>query len=110
MLPKTLSKDAIWALNKLAHKLYDVCIHIPTQEQIKENKKVIEEILPPDHGKVTKPYTVRVSVAYEYARVHYQDETNSLLSDIEKDPNIVKTIDLSKYKFRLEDSCHCCKK
>lgn len=104
MLPKTLSPDTIRALNKLAKKLYDVCVHIPTQEQVKDNKATIEKILPPNHGKVTEPYTVRVSIAYEYARVHYQDTGSSLLSDIEKNPNIVKTIDLSEYKFRSEDT------
>lgn len=107
MLPTTLSPQTIEALNDLAHALYGICVRLPTQEQLEANKALIEQRKPPKRGYITKPYAVRVSVAYEYARVHYRDMDNSLLSDIEGGMDI-KTVDLSKYRFRLEDCCHCC--
>lgn len=108
MLPTTLLPETIYALRELAKKLRGIFVRRPTQEQLNKDKKTIEGILPPDDGYIQELYAEQVSIAYEYAKVHYKDTENSLLSDIEKDPNIVKTIDLSKYKFRLEDGCHCC--
>lgn len=100
MLPKTLSENTIRALHDLFYELYDIDIHIPTQKQLEENKPLIEDKLsPPDHDRrVIWSYVIQVSVAYEYARVHYRDGNNSLLSDIESGQVDVKTVDLSKYK------------
>lgn len=108
MLPDTLSPKTIKALRELAKKLRGIFIHRPTQEQLDKDKATIEGILPPDDGYIQELYAEQVSIAYEYARIHYRDTDNSLLSDIENDPNIAETIDLSKYKFRLEEECHCC--
>lgn len=105
MLPKTISENTIRALHELFYKLYDIDIHIPTQKQLEKNQARIEDKLPPPDPDrhVRWFYAIQVSVAYEYARVHYRDGNNSLLSDIESGQVDVKTVDLSKYKFRLEN-------
>lgn len=108
MLPDTLSKETIFALRELAKKLRGIFVRRPTQEQLDKDKATIEGILPPDDGYIQELYAEQVSIAYQYARIHYRNTKHSLLSDIKKDPNIVKTIDLSEYKYRLEEDCHCC--
>lgn len=105
MLPDTLSPQTIEALNDLAYKLRGIFIRMPTQEEVDANQATIERIM---SSGARETYAVRVSIAYEYARIHYRDMDNFLLSDIKKDPNIVETIDLSEYKYRLEEDCHCC--
>lgn len=107
MLPDTLSKETIFALRELAKKLRGIFVRRPTQEQLDKDKATIEGILPPDDGYIQELYAEQVSIAYQYARVHYRDMANSLLSDIEGGKD-VKTIDLSEYKYRLEEDCHCC--
>ncbi len=103
MLPTTLSPKVIRALNDLAALLCDADLHTPSREQLATNKAVIEAILPPaDHGYVTGPYVMRVSVAYAYAKTHYRDTSHSLLSDIEQG-KAIKATDISDYKFKLEE-------
>lgn len=101
---RELSAETIRALNELATLLGGVDIHIPPQEQLAQDKRDIEAVLPPkdDDRKVKEPYARRVSIAYEYARTHYRDENHSLLSDIQSGQK-VKDIDMSSYKFKLEE-------
>lgn len=103
MLPTTLLPATIRALNDLAALLCGVDLHAPTWAQVVKSKAIIEAILPPaNHGYITEPYVMRVCVAYEYARTHYRDESNSLLSDIERGRTVTAT-DISKYKFKIEE-------
>lgn len=99
---RELSAETIRALSDLATLLCDVDIHTPSQAQLAQDKADIETVLPPDKGVVREPYAMLVSVAYEYARTHYRDENHSLLSDIQGGQK-VKDIDISSYKFKLEE-------
>lgn len=103
MLPTTLSPDTVRTLNDLASLLCGVDLRTPTRAQLAKSKAAMEATLPPvGHGYVTEPYVRRVCVAYEYAKTHYRDETNSLLSDIQQGQT-AKATDISKYKFKLEE-------
>lgn len=97
---KDLSDKTIFKLSDLATLLCDVDIHTP--KQLAKDKADIEAVLPPDQGFVTEPFAMLVSIAFDYARTHYKDENHSLLSDIQKREK-VEDIDISSYKFKLEE-------
>lgn len=100
---RELSEETIRTLSDLATLLCDVDIHTPTQGQMAKDKEDIEAVLPPAEPRsVREPYAMLVSIAYEYARIHYRDEKHSLLSDI-ADGKKIKDINISDYKFKLEE-------
>lgn len=96
---RELSEKTIRTLSDLATLLCDVDIHTPTQGQMAKDKEDIEAVLPPKQGYITEPYAMLVSIAYEYARIHYRDEKHSLLSDI-ADGKKIEDINISDYKIQ----------
>lgn len=91
MITENFKPKWIRELNEVYKQLENVTVKIPSSEEQKKTKRIIEKILPPEEGEVTMEYTRHVLIALEYAETHFRC---SMLDDI-KDG---RKLDISEYR------------
>lgn len=87
MITENYRPEWIRELNEVSKQLENVTVRIPSSDEQKKAKSIIEQILPPEEGKVTMEYVRHVLIALEYAETHFRC---SMLDDIMdgRKPNI----------------------
>lgn len=94
MISRDFAPEWIRELHKIADQITDTDVHMPSEQTQSKAKGIIEDILPPDYGRVNRPYVKSVLIALEYAKTHIcQTSGKSMLEDIQQG----KSIDVSKY-------------
>lgn len=91
MITEDFKPGWIRELNEVSKKLQNITVKIPSSEEQKQAKSIIEQILPPEEGQVTMEYVRHVLIALAYAETHFRC---SMLDDIKED----KKIDIQKYR------------
>jgi len=96
MIPSNFRPEWIRRLNVVGRELRNHDIHIPTEQEVLQSKTIIENILPPSCGEVTRQYAKNVLIGYEHAKIHYRSDGVSMLDDI-MDGQDIDDRDISKY-------------
>lgn len=91
MITENFEPEWIRKLNEISKQLQNVTVKIPSLEEQKKAKGIIEQILPPEEGQVTMEYVRHVLIALAYAETHFRC---SMLDDIKED----EKIDIQKYR------------
>lgn len=82
---KDFTPGWIRELHRIADQIDDTDVHIPSDQIQSAAKRKIEDILPPNHGKVTGPYVKSVLIALEYAKTHIcLTSGKTMLEDIQQ--------------------------
>lgn len=93
MITKDFKPEWIRKLNEVSKQLEKVDVTLPSLAEEKEAKNIIEQILPPEEGTVTRDYVRRVLIALYYAETHFRSGS-SMLNDIKAGKELI----ISEYK------------
>lgn len=84
MIFENLSREGIRKLNQIALGLYDVCVKLPSKEQVDKAQKEIDELFR-DEEFSHRDYVVRVLIALDYAKTHPASGAKTLFDEIKVD-------------------------
>lgn len=86
MLEEVVLKKGLRKLNKIGRELSGITVPLPSEKQIIDGTKELENRL---GGRVHKTYTKNVLIAYNYADTHFHYKYKvSLLDDINNNKKI----------------------
>lgn len=86
MFEKIIVEKGLRKLNKIGSELSGITVPLPSEKEIIEGIKELENRL---DGKVHKSYAKNVIIAYKYSDTHFHYKNkNSLLDDINKNKKI----------------------
>ncbi len=91
MITEDFKPEWIRELNEVGKQLENVTVKIPSLDDQQKARDIIEQILPPEEGRVTMEYVRRVLIALQYAETHFRC---SMLNDIREG----RKINISEYR------------
>lgn len=84
MIFENLSREGIRKLNQIALGLYDICVKLPSKEQVDEAQEEIAKLFPKEQFS-HRDYAVRVLIALDYAKTHPASGARTLFDEIKDD-------------------------
>ena len=79
-----LNAKGVEKLNQIALGLYDVCVKLPSKEQVDEAQGEIAKLFPKEQFS-HRDYAVRVLIALDYAKTHAANGARTLFDEIKVD-------------------------